>query len=109
MKVFNKNGNEVDLLTSTEVASIGNLIVPKNIGSGSVNDLTSTGIYVLQDKKVSDTPVISNGVLLVFNPYIYIIIKFRFMLIMMGLHGLEHIGIDGMRGNNLISSHALYF
>lgn len=71
MKVFNKNGNEVDLLTSTEVASIGNLIVPKNIGSGSVNDLTSTGIYVLQDKKVSDTPVISNGVLLVFNPYIY--------------------------------------
>ena len=70
MKVFNKNGSEIDLLTSTEVASIGNLIVPKSIGSGSVNDLTSTGIYVLQDKKVSDTPITSNGILLVFSPYI---------------------------------------
>lgn len=68
MKVFNKNGNEIDLLTSTEVASIGNLIVPKTIGGGSASSLSSTGIYVLQENKVSDVPVGSNGILLVFSP-----------------------------------------
>lgn len=68
MKVYSKNNNEIDLLTRTEVASIENLIAPKTVGGVSASSLSSTGIYVLRENQVTDVPVGSNGILIVFSP-----------------------------------------
>lgn len=70
MQVYRKNGNTIDLLTSGEVAAIGNMIVPKRIENASCNDVTSTGIYLLGEGQVTDSPeATSNGILLVFATY----------------------------------------
>ena len=70
MQVYRKNGNTIDLLTSGEVAAIGNMIVPKRIENASCNDVTSTGVYLLGEGQVTDSPeATSNGILLVFATY----------------------------------------
>lgn len=70
MQVYRKNGNTIDLLTLGEVAAIGNMIVPKRIENASCNDVTSTGIYLLGEGQVTDSPeATSNGILLVFATY----------------------------------------
>lgn len=58
------------MLTSGEVAAIGNMIVPKRIENASCNDVTSTGVYLLGEGQVTDSPeATSNGILLVFATY----------------------------------------
>lgn len=70
MQVYRKNGNTIDLLTSGEVAAIGNMIVPKRMENASCNDVTSTGVYLLGEGQVTDSPeATSNGILLVFATY----------------------------------------
>ena len=70
MQVYRKNGNTIDLLTSGEVAAIGNMIVPKRIENASCNDVTPTGVYLLGEGQVTDSPeATSNGILLVFATY----------------------------------------
>lgn len=70
MQVYRKNGNAIDLLTSGEVAAIGNMIVPKRIENASCNEVTSTGVYLLSEGQVTDSPeATSNGILLVFATY----------------------------------------
>lgn len=70
MQVYRKNGNTIDLLTSGEVAAIGNMIVSKRIENASCNDVTSTGVYLLGEGQVTDSPeATSNGILLVFATY----------------------------------------
>lgn len=70
MQVYRKNGNTIDLLTSGEVAAIGNMIVPKRIENASCNDVTSTGVYLLGEGQVTDSPeATSNGILIVFATY----------------------------------------